>query len=68
MTTKGQISKTVKETLSETGVPSPEMVQDYIACMLRELSEMAQTSGLPHVSSLLQVSLLAVRTNSNMAD
>ena len=54
-------SKPIKE--PETSV-SPEMVQEYIAYMLRELSDMASTSGLTHVSSLLQVSLLAVRTNS----
>jgi len=68
MTTKGQTSKTVKETLSDTTLASPEMVQEYIASMLRELSDMASTSGLVHVSSLLQVSLLAVRSNSHYAE
>ena len=41
-------SKPIKE--PETSV-SPEMVQEYIAYMLRELSDMASTSGLTHVSS-----------------
>lgn len=42
-----------------TSGPTPEMVQTYIAAMLRELSEMANDSGLKNLSSLLQVTMLA---------
>jgi len=61
-------SNKTKDKLTENMSPTPDMVQDYIAAMLRELSEMASTSGLPHVSSLLQVSLLAVNSNSKFSD
>ncbi len=47
-----------KPTSGVTG-PTPEMVQTYIAAMLRELSEMAHESGLKNLSSLLQVTMLA---------
>lgn len=63
MTTNPKPSEAIQEPALEVPA-SPEMIQDYITCMLRELSDMAHTSGLTQVSSLLQVSLLAVRTNS----
>ena len=63
MTTPPNTSPPMKEPALDI-TASPEMVQDYIASMLRELSDMASTSGLSHVSSLLQISLLAVRANS----
>lgn len=65
-----QISETqLNQTrLNQTIAETPDMVQDYIASMLQELSDMARTSGLPHLSSLLQVSLLAANAGSKSAD
>jgi len=60
------IKGTTTDILLDT--PTPDMVQDYIASMLRELSDMARTSGLLHLSSVLQVSLLAVSTGSKIPD
>jgi len=63
MTTNPKKSKTIRESDLEI-LASPEMVQEYIACMLRELSDMARKSELTQISSLLQVSLLAITANS----
>lgn len=52
------IPKTSKKQTNSSG-PAPEVVQDYIAAMLRELSVMANESGLKNLSSLLQVTMLA---------
>lgn len=48
--------------------PTPEVVQDYIASMLRELSVMANDSGLKNLSSLLQVTMLASRSEPKNLD
>ena len=63
MTTNPKKSKAIQEPALEVPA-SPEMVQEYIACMLGELSDMARKSELTQISSLLQVSLLAITANS----
>ena len=63
MTTNPKKPKAIQEPALEVPA-SPEMVQEYIACMLGELSEMARKSELKQISSLLQVSLLAITANS----
>ena len=51
-----KVASKILETGSE---PTPEVVQDYIASMLGELSVMANDCGLKNLSSLLQVTMLA---------
>jgi len=69
MTTKSEIVDVViDEKILDVTASTPELVQDYITSMLRELSDMAHISGLSHLSSLLQVSLLAVNPESQVVD
>lgn len=63
-----KVSSKTTETGSEPSAPTPDVVQDYISSMLRELSEMASMSGLKNLSSLLQVTLLASNTDFKSPD